>query len=208
MRLAELVRESGCSVATVKYYLREGILVPGARLSATDAEYDETHLARLRLIRVLRDVGNLPIANIRKVVNALDETDMLLHDVLASAVHALGPAPPAASVAPTESLRAEIIDYIASVGWTVSPEAPAIDALAVALAGIREFWGDASPHIFDRYRPLVDVLAQQDLEFIDRADDLSDMIRQMAIGTVLWERALIGLRRLAQEHHGRQWFAS
>jgi DNA-binding transcriptional MerR regulator len=206
VRLADLVRESGCSAATIKYYLREGLLAPGARLSATDAEYDDSHLARLRMIRVLRDVGSLSIANIRDVVNALDQTGLPLHDVLASAVHALGPKLPTDPTHYDESLRAEVVDYVAESGWAVSPDAPSIDAVAAALAGIREFWGNASPHVFDRYRALVDVLAKEDLEFIEPADDLADMIRQMTLGTVLWERALIGLRRLAQEHYSRQRF--
>jgi DNA-binding transcriptional MerR regulator len=206
MRLADLVQRSGCSAATIKYYLREGLVAPGARLSATDAEYDDSHVARLRMIRVLRDVGDMPIASIRTVVNALDTTEMPLHDVLASAVHALGPALPVNTTNSDDSLRAEVVDYVASGGWSVSPDAPAIDVVAAALAGIREFWGDASPHIFDRYRARVDVLAKEDLEFVERTEDLADMIRQMALGTVLWERALIGLRRLAQEHYSRQRF--
>jgi hypothetical protein len=53
---------------------------------------------------------------------------------------------------------------------------------------------------------MVDALAKQDLEFIEHNEDLAVMIRQMTLGTVLWERALIGLRRLAQEHYSRQRF--
>ena len=32
---------------TIKYYLREGLLHEGVRTSATQAQYDETHVARL-----------------------------------------------------------------------------------------------------------------------------------------------------------------
>ncbi|MYU47619.1 MerR family transcriptional regulator, partial [Streptomyces sp. SID7803] len=51
MRLSELSERSGIATATIKYYLREGLLPPGERLSATQAEYDESHLRRLRLVR-------------------------------------------------------------------------------------------------------------------------------------------------------------
>ncbi|MFI8354714.1 MerR family transcriptional regulator [Streptomyces cyaneofuscatus] len=51
MRLAELSERSGVPTATVKYYLREGLLPAGRRVSATQAEYDEGHLRRLRLVR-------------------------------------------------------------------------------------------------------------------------------------------------------------
>ncbi|GMA88788.1 hypothetical protein GCM10025868_40380 [Angustibacter aerolatus] len=44
-------------VATVKYYLREGLLPPGTPTSRTQAQYDEEHVRRLRLVRALLDVG-------------------------------------------------------------------------------------------------------------------------------------------------------
>lgn len=44
MRLAELSERSGVSTATIKYYLREGLLAPGRQINATTAEYDEEHL--------------------------------------------------------------------------------------------------------------------------------------------------------------------
>lgn len=44
MRLSELSKQSGVTTATIKYYLREGLLPPGERVTATQAEYDESHL--------------------------------------------------------------------------------------------------------------------------------------------------------------------
>ena len=46
MRMSELSRLSGVSVTTIKYYLREGLLPAGRQLSATQAEYDGSHLRR------------------------------------------------------------------------------------------------------------------------------------------------------------------
>jgi len=62
--MAELSRSSGVPVATIKYYLREGLLPPGEATSATRAEYDETHLRRLQLIRALVEIGEVPVAAI------------------------------------------------------------------------------------------------------------------------------------------------
>ena len=53
MRLAELSERSGVSTATIKYYLREGLLAPGRQINTTTAEYDEEHLREMRV----RDVG-------------------------------------------------------------------------------------------------------------------------------------------------------
>lgn len=46
MRLAELSERSGVSTATIKYYLREGLLTSGRQVNATTADYDESHLRR------------------------------------------------------------------------------------------------------------------------------------------------------------------
>ena len=49
MRIAELSRQSGVPVPTIKYYLREGLLPAGELTSPNQASYGETHLRRLRL---------------------------------------------------------------------------------------------------------------------------------------------------------------
>ena len=71
MRMAELSRRSGMSVATIKYYLREGLLHPGRRTSVNQAVYDHDHLQRLGLIRALTAVAGLPLSTVRKVVDAV-----------------------------------------------------------------------------------------------------------------------------------------
>ena len=43
MRISALASTTGLSVATVKFYLREGLLHPGVATSATQASYDDTH---------------------------------------------------------------------------------------------------------------------------------------------------------------------
>jgi len=53
MRISALATAAGLPLATVKYYLREGLLHPGVASSATQASYDEAHVRRLRLIRAL-----------------------------------------------------------------------------------------------------------------------------------------------------------
>lgn len=89
MRLAELSARSGVSTATIKYYLREGLLHPGRRVTATQAEYDEGHLRRLRLVRALIQVGKIPVASAREVLAALQDGDLDRNERLGSAVWAL-----------------------------------------------------------------------------------------------------------------------
>ena len=70
MRLAELCAETGVPPATVKYYLREGLLPVGERVSATRAEYGLAHVERLRLIRALVEGADVSIDGVRRIVEA------------------------------------------------------------------------------------------------------------------------------------------
>ena len=44
MKISELADAGDVSVATVKYYLREGVLPPGRAISRTQADYDASHV--------------------------------------------------------------------------------------------------------------------------------------------------------------------
>src|SRR5438876_519216 len=82
MLMAELSRSSGVPVATIKYYLREGLLPPGTATSATRAEYGEAHLRRLRLIRALVEIGEIPVAAIGHILAVVDDEAASLHVML------------------------------------------------------------------------------------------------------------------------------
>lgn len=70
-RVEELADAADLSVDTVRYYQKLGILDPPARVGRT-AQYDETHLSRLREVRTLRDDG-FTLAQIRRLgVDASD----------------------------------------------------------------------------------------------------------------------------------------
>ncbi|MGE0321397.1 MAG: MerR family transcriptional regulator [Polyangiaceae bacterium] len=70
MRMAELAKVSGVSRETIHYYLREGLLPRPVKGGKTVAYYDESHLERLTLIRRLREEKYLPLAVIRRIVEA------------------------------------------------------------------------------------------------------------------------------------------
>src|ERR1700710_1263265 len=92
MRVSELSAVSGVSLATIKYYLREGLLHPGRTLSANQADYDDDHVRRLRLVRALIDVGGLSIAQVLRTLAAVDDPTIALHDAFGIAQDALSSA--------------------------------------------------------------------------------------------------------------------
>lgn len=89
MRINELAERSGISVATIKYYVREGLLPGGDRTGYNRVEYDESHLHRLRLVRTLLELGRLPIAATKEVVAAVDDDARTVHSSLGVAQRAV-----------------------------------------------------------------------------------------------------------------------
>ena len=99
MRISALAAEAGLPVATVKFYLREGLLHAGTATSATQATYDAGHLQRLRLVRALLGPVGLSVQQARSVLQLVDEPGDDLYSTLGRAVSALPPAaaPPGSS---------------------------------------------------------------------------------------------------------------
>ncbi len=72
--LTELADLAGVTPRTVRYYIAQGLL-PSVGVSGPGVKYDDTHLARLRLIRRLQG-EHQPLADIRKQLDALDEVEI------------------------------------------------------------------------------------------------------------------------------------
>src|SRR5688500_16375401 len=109
VKISELSRASGLAVATVKYYLREGLLPTGTPTAPNQAEYGDMHVGRLRLIRTLRVVGGLELERIRRVVAAIEDQDLPRHALSGVAQRALESARPSADITDdTGQARAEV----------------------------------------------------------------------------------------------------
>ena len=129
MRVGELSRRSGVSVASIKYYLREGLLPPGERTGPNQAAYDENHVRRLRMVRALIDVGGLSVAATRSVLAAVDDPEVPLYEALGRAQATVMPGH-AHDADPDDEARAgaeqAMADLVAERGWHVSPRDPGL----------------------------------------------------------------------------------
>ena len=92
LRISELSERSGVPLSTVKFYLREEILSSGEVSSPNQAQYDESHLGRLALIRALREVAGLSLEAVRDVL-AQVESPWEKADPVGSALAEVYPAP-------------------------------------------------------------------------------------------------------------------
>lgn len=205
MRISELSRRSGRSIATIKFYLREGLLAPGRRTAANQADYDDGHLRRLRLIATLIDVGGLSLAAVREVLAALDDDSIDLHDAMGVAHHGLATRMAPAAIRADEDTLAEVDALLEARAWHVKPGAPARRELAAALTALRTLGWQADAEVFEPYARAADGLAEWELAQVPAGVSRGAAVEWVVIGTVVFEAALVALRRLAEEHHS--WLA-
>jgi DNA-binding transcriptional MerR regulator len=202
VKIAELSRSSGVSIATIKYYLREGLLPPGQTTAPNQADYSAAHLHRLTLIRTLVDVGRLSISSAAAVIAAIDEKRLSLHDTLGVAHDALPLMPPEkAPDGDIELALTDVHEYIARLGWTGSETSPARYALAQALASLRRLGRDCGPEVFDLYARHANQIAKREIASLPSGEDRDRTVEAAVVGTVVFEAALTALRRLAEAHH-------
>jgi DNA-binding transcriptional MerR regulator len=206
VRIAELSERSGVPVPTIKYYLREGLLPAGESIRANQARYDERHLQRLRLIRVLIDVARLPVAAIRDLFADLDRPDPDLHYALGRALKSApagAPEPPATGDVATA--EREVDDLLRRRGWQVSEEAAARRRVAEVIAALRRLGNTEQVDLIDGYAAAVERIAELDLDMV-RAADPETVVYRAVVGTILGDALIAGLRRLAQESRSAQVF--
>lgn len=199
MRISELSRHTGVSVASIKFYVREGLLPNGVATAANQAEYGDEHVRRLRLIRALMEVGGLSVARVRTVLGVVDDTEAPLHEAFGEVMHGLAE-PPLPD--PPERLRPaleEVQTWIRSRGWTISPEAPAPYVLAGLIATLREFGLPASIGELDAAADAALVIAETEVQFARAMPDRTAAVETMLIGTVGYERTFAEVRRIVLE---------
>jgi DNA-binding transcriptional MerR regulator len=198
MRIAELSRDSGVSVPTIKYYVREGLLKPGELTSPNQAQYDDSHLRRLRLIRALTEVGGLSVAAVRELLDAASAPATSLHDALGKVQYAT-----TAShqyEAAQEAAHQQVDDFIRRHGWEVRPDSPARRVLASVLTELHDLGQDDLVSLADAYAAPAEQIAAADVTAILARQGRDSQLQGVVIGTVLGDTMLSALRRLAQEN--------
>lgn len=193
MLISELAERSGVPVPTVKFYLREGVLPRGEATSATRAEYTDEHVARLRLIAALADVGGLPLARIREVLALIDEP---LEDPVATMGRAVGALPPYVDDDGDHSRARAAID---ALGLTYEPAFAAVAQLESAIRAVEAAglpWGEEQ---IRRYGTSMRAIAVEEIAPMS-AMDATESLSYAVLGTTLYEPVMLALRRLAHHH--------
>ncbi|MGI8666794.1 MAG: MerR family transcriptional regulator [Jatrophihabitans sp.] len=193
MRISELAANSGLSVATIKFYLRKGLLPAGEPVSRTQSDYAEEHLLRLRLIRSLREIAGLSVDTIATVLKAVDDEQLPLVDLLGITQNAVArPASTGTDHEPASRLLADL-------GWQLSPGSSLVGSLAAVLEALA---AQDEAIDCDSLRPWADAawaVAEVEVGYITDGDPRPAAARRVAVGTLLYGELLAQLRLAAQE---------
>ncbi len=195
MRLAELAARSGFSNATIKYYLRAGLLHPGEAQSTTWAEYDDSHVRRLRLVRALTEVAGMSLETVRQVVLAVEEAGSE-HEARGAAQWALSRE---VTDEPTASSLVRVDGLLARHGWTVHADSPHRRVLAAALDTVEQLGLPATDELLDSYAQALRPVAELEVSRVAEAEDTTVAAERLVVGTLLYEPVLTTLRRMAHE---------
>ncbi|MGV3714303.1 MerR family transcriptional regulator [Pseudolysinimonas sp.] len=198
MRIAALSEATGLPVATLKYYLREGLLHPGTATARNQAAYDDGHVRRARLVRALLELGNLQLADIKRVLAAVDDDTVPLHDAFGVAQDAMVPPRDRDTSAYARALG-DVDVFVRRNRLHVRPDAQVRGMLADALVAMRSGGWDLDLAEFDARMPAIVAQAIAELGSLP-PDDRAAQMEASVIGTISYEVAIAALRRLALEH--------
>jgi DNA-binding transcriptional MerR regulator len=201
VRISELAAETGVAVATIKFYLRGHLLHEGALTSPTQAQYDQTHVQRLHLIRALLGPGGLSVAATRELLRHIDDPPESRHHLLGAAHEAVRrPVPNDLDLTPVRSLidrwdwRIDHSDYGSQA------------ALSEALTALAAAGFELPDTTLDRYAELMGEVAEIEIAGIP-TESMEAAVRYVVLGTVLVEPVLLALRRLAQQDASSRRFS-
>ena len=194
MRMSQLAEAADLPVATVKFYLREGLLHEGRLTAPNQADYDDSHLERLLLVRALVGPAQQSIASTRRILAAIADPPESVYDLLGIAHVAVTPEPDPRHLDAPRAAR--LLDRL---GWDRTGCSPAaLSALEAALDGLEAGGFELTDEVLERYATAMMGVAEDE---IAEAPTVSAeaAARYVILGTVLVEPLLLSLRRLAQQ---------
>jgi DNA-binding transcriptional MerR regulator len=123
MKISELADAAGVPVATVRHYLREGLLPEGRKTSRNMAYYPAATVDRIRLIKLLQEERFMPLKVIRELLEREGGDPEAVRSLLAEADRGIDRAlarererTPAAEVSERFAVPLEVLERLAEVG--------------------------------------------------------------------------------------------
>lgn len=202
MKMSELSTVTDVPIATIKFYIREGLVHPGVRTSRTTAVYDNTHVDRIRLTRALTEHGGLPLARVKEVLDLIESPPENHDDLLRASQHTLINALVSGSSALSCSGDEEV-DVTRARTWAKDHGWSLPGGDDAALRYLQRSWNacveagiDIEEDLMDFYAEGMDRVSDGDLQAV--AQDAAEAVQDVIVGTVMTRPVLSALRLLAQ----------
>lgn len=123
LKISELADAAGVPVATVRHYLREGLLPEGRKTSRNMAYYPRALVERIRLIKLLQEERFMPLRVIRELLEREEQDPERIRLQLETADRGLDRAlerergrTPAREVGERLAVPFEVLDRLAEIG--------------------------------------------------------------------------------------------
>ena len=198
MQLKELSERTGVSPASIKFYLREGLLPSGRSVHATRAEDSEQHVSRLELIQALRRVVGLNIAQIGSLLRMADGGVPRLELLAAVQRTVLGLDEVSTAQGDLRTPAGDAV--VRSRDW---PDVPsdARNSLNAHLARMEKLGVPVTAELLDAYSQAVDAIAAVDISATTAPEDVNQLMMTAAVGMHLHSQLVLKLLALAQASH-------
>ncbi|MFB2557336.1 MerR family transcriptional regulator [Herbiconiux liangxiaofengii] len=200
MQISQLVDLTGTPAATIKYYVREGLLPAGVRQGGNRTSYDESHVHRLRLIRAMLEVGKLSVGSVTAVLAALDDSSKPLAETFEVAQNALSRDAVTGVSDPSPESLARTDGVVERAGWLHCGDNVGRRIVAQTIDGYAKAGHPPTDEYLDQYAAAASTVAAADLDAVAAIADPADRTELMVVGTVLGDTLSQGLRRIAQAH--------
>ncbi len=198
MKISEACQASGVTPSTLKYYIREGLVPEGARVGSNQTEYDDSHVRRVRLARVLIETGGLSIAASREVLTVMDANLGSPAYFLEAAQHALDSDAKQSHKPASEGARQRVKELFGAEA-KISEDNVGIELAARALDGFSTIGFEPSSEYLKAYLDAANAISRVDLGALTTRTTPESIAELMVVGTVMGDVLSAGLRRLAHE---------
>lgn len=177
LRMGELAEASGVSAATIKHYLREGLLPEPVKTSRNMAYYPPEFVDRIRLIKQLQEERFMPLKVIREVLDADPDRARAMVDledrILERALEGERTRTSAAEVRERYDVPAEVLDRLEEIevlspnsrGYTPS-DVRIIEAISRFRAGGYEEAIGFTVYDTLRYKRAMEELVREEVEVL------------------------------------------
>jgi DNA-binding transcriptional MerR regulator len=208
MRISDLSQQTGVSVATIKFYLREGLLPPGEPTGRNQAQYGEVHQRRLWLIRALTGIGQLNLSSVGELIATIEDDNPSTPALFETVNRVLDSDDGATHDRAEQALAHQDVNrFLDEVGWCVRTDAPGRERLAEVLAALQRLGCGYGVELFLSCARAAEDLTRRELDALPGEPTAPDRAAAVA-RAVLLDAAFGALHRMAQEHLVRQRYGS